>query len=651
MALNRRWTGVSRAAIVAAIFFGTLLMVAWAASSALAQNRIYWTNVSSNTITFANLDGSGGFGTLSTTGVTPNGPEGVAIDPAHNRIYWANHNANTISFANLSGGGAGTLNTSPATTTVNHPFGVAIDPINGRLYWANDNEFGGPGGISFANLDGSGGGGNLFTGSATVADPIGIMIDPSAGKVYWANWNAGTAMAGKISFAFLDGSGGGDLATVGATVTAPEGVAIDPATNRIYWANQFGNQISFANLNGIGGGNVTTTAGTVDDPSGVAIDVAAGRIYWANQGDGTIAFANLDGSGGGHLNITGSPSSNASMPALLEQPLAVNAPVVTGGLVATSQLACTTGVWGPDLYRSLLYQAPASFSFSWLKNGSPIPGANTSSLTATSSGDYQCRVAANNFAGSTTQTSAGFQVAASSSTNVSVTGSATGATASLKVTCQGIAGQRCSGPVAITAHEKKKGKKIVGVTARKRKSKTTTKQVTVASGSYNLPANQTVTVKVTLNHTGKQLLGHFKTLRSTLTLPGTSASPRTLTFRYAQIHVNRSLLVWHVFVHSYTTASSLIISPIPTGSTVQIACGGGGCPFSRHTSKPHGRQLSVTKLFGNHHLQPSATVKFTITASNHIGEVLTYALRALPMVPKPTIRCLVPGSKRAVKCG
>ena len=73
-------------------------------------------------------------------------------------------------------------------------------------------------------------------------------------------------------------------------------------------------------------------------------------------------------------------------------------------------------------------------------------------------------------------------------------------------------GTGCSGPIAITAHETKKGKKIVGVTARKRKPKTLMKQVSVASGSYSLPAGQTANVKVTLNHTGKQLLGQFKTL-------------------------------------------------------------------------------------------------------------------------------------------
>jgi DNA-binding beta-propeller fold protein YncE len=619
--------------------FCALLLGAWGAPGATAKDMIYWANYGTQAISFTNLDGTAGFGNVNIMGATPGGPDGVTIDPTTGKIYWANDSANKIGFANLNGTGAGDLSTGSAT--VSAPFGIAIDSTAGKIYWANS----GSNSISFANLDGSGGG-NLNTGTATVMEPTGVAVDPAAGKVYWANFTGN-----KISFAFLNNSGGGDLNTTGATVTNPEGVAIDNDTGRIYWADQGANKISFANLSGIGGGDVPTGTATVSTPSGVAIDPVAGKIYWANQGGGQISFANLNGSGGGDLNTTGDTSTNANGPALLEAPNGAGNPTVIGGSVAPTTLSCSQGNWAGDVFRSFLYQAPQTFSFAWLKNGSPIAGASSSSLTATSQGSYSCQVTAKNFAGSTTQTSPAFQVAPSNSTNVSVTGSAAGATASVTVSCHGVAGQSCSDPIVITAHEKKKGKRIVGVTARKRKSKTLIKQVTVASGSYSLPAGQTVKVRVTLNHTGKQLLGRFRTLRATLSLPATSASPQTLTFRYPLINVNRNLLNWHVFVHSYTTASSLIITPIPAGSTVQIACSGGGCPFSRHTAKPHGRQLSVTKLFGKHHLRPSATVKFTITAPNHIGEVLTYALRALPMLPKPTVRCLVPGSKRAVKCG
>ena len=46
-----------------------------------------------------------------------------------------------------------------------------------------------------------------------------------------------TTAMNKISFANLNGSGGGDLVTTGATVSSPTGAAVDPAAGRIYWAN------------------------------------------------------------------------------------------------------------------------------------------------------------------------------------------------------------------------------------------------------------------------------------------------------------------------------------------------------------------------------------------------------------------------------
>jgi hypothetical protein len=56
---------------------------------------------------------------------------------------------------------------------------------------------------------------------------FGLSIAPAASagdSVYWSNANPGK----RISFANLDGSGGGDLTTTGATVNAPTGVATTP---------------------------------------------------------------------------------------------------------------------------------------------------------------------------------------------------------------------------------------------------------------------------------------------------------------------------------------------------------------------------------------------------------------------------------------
>jgi len=212
---------------------------------------------------------------------------------AADRVYWANNTAG-ISFANLDGSGGGDLSTMGAS--LSNPDGLAIDPSTGKIYWAN-----GGGGISFANLDGSGGG-DLSTSGATVSSPEGVVVDPATGRIYWANGN------GKISYANLnDTGGGGDLNTLGATPNAPEGVAIDEVHGRIYWGNVNSNTISFANLDNSGGGNLTITGTRPNVPVGLAIDPTGGKIYWANSGGGTgsIGFANLDGGGGGILNTSG----------------------------------------------------------------------------------------------------------------------------------------------------------------------------------------------------------------------------------------------------------------------------------------------------------------------------------------------------------
>lgn len=385
------------------------------ASPALAADRIYWSSSSSsvNAISFTRLDGSGG-ADLATTGATLNGPYGVGLDPAAGRVYWANSTGNTISFASLDGsGGGGDLNTTGAT--VNTPSGLAVDHLGGRIYWANyDGQK-----ISFANLDGSGGA-DINTGAATMGSPVGVALDRGAGRIYWANSGAPT-----ISFANLDGSGGGDISIAGATPpTNGQGVVLDLAAGRIYWANTGGSalssRISYARLDGsAGGGDLPTGAATVAGSSGVALDSAAGRIYWAATN--TIAFAALDGSGGGDVNTSGATVTSANLPALLERPIGIAAPVITGGVSAGSTLSCPNGSWAADLVHELRYLAPASFAFQWSRDGAEIAGATSNSVVAGSPGAYACRVTATNEAGSASQASAAHSVLAAFGSRTLVT--------------------------------------------------------------------------------------------------------------------------------------------------------------------------------------------------------------------------------------
>src|SRR5215212_11702520 len=130
------------------------------------------------------------------------------------------------------------------------------------------------------------------------------VIAPAAfGKdtIYWGNFDNST-----ISFANLDGSGGGgQLNTTGATLAKPDGLALDPPTGTLFWANFTGTTLGYASLTGSGGGTLNTSGVMAAVPNGPATLPGARKIYWANNGNNSIAFANIGGGGGGLLNTAG----------------------------------------------------------------------------------------------------------------------------------------------------------------------------------------------------------------------------------------------------------------------------------------------------------------------------------------------------------
>ena len=184
-----------------------------------AAGKIYWSNYSGDEISYAGLDGSGG-GNIDTGQADVTAPHGVALDPAVGKIYWSNGD-DKISFASLDGSGGRDVSTTFAN--VDFPLGVALDSATQRLYWANED---GTTPISFANLN-SFGGGNLRTVGAPDDSPIGVALDPAAGRIYWANEGNGNASdKGEISYANVDGSGGGPLVLSVAEASAPQFVAL-----------------------------------------------------------------------------------------------------------------------------------------------------------------------------------------------------------------------------------------------------------------------------------------------------------------------------------------------------------------------------------------------------------------------------------------
>jgi hypothetical protein len=433
----------------------------------------------------------------------------VAAASAAGRVYWTD-NTNHISFAGLDGSGGGILSLSGGT--LNRPRGVAIDSAGGRIFWVNE-----AGGVFFANLDGSGGG-ELNTTGASFNEPFSPVIDPVARRIYWGNLHS-------ISYANLDGSGGGVLDTTGATTFGVEGVSVDRATGRIYWANIVASEISYANLDGSGGGgNLNVAGGNTEYPRGVAIDPSARRIYWAEEeSPGSISYADLGGAGGAVLPTAGGSSQYSRFPVLQGAPGGIGAPVLA---VIGGTLACSRGSWTADQPESLLYQAPSGFSYQWLHDGADVPGATASSYVPTALGAYACRVAAVNAAGTTTQTSNTLTVTPAPRPPLTM-GIATVAgrarvkhgKALLKMHCPAVG--ECHGVVKLVIGVKPK--RTAGSSAAKHR-----KQVVLGSRAFRIAAGSDKQVAVRLSDRGRQMLRDAPGHRLSVKLRGGGVKHRGL---------------------------------------------------------------------------------------------------------------------------
>ncbi|HUA48632.1 MAG TPA: beta-propeller fold lactonase family protein [Solirubrobacteraceae bacterium] len=376
-------------------------------SGASGAERLYWTNyMSSNTISYANADGSGGGGEVNTTGAAVAQPEGIAIDPDSGRIFWANTAGDSISYADLDGSGAGQLNTAEAM--VDTPAGLTVDPATNRVYWVNN----GTNTIAYANADGSGGAGELNTTGATFDDPAGLAVDPVGGRIYWANQDSNT-----ISYANLDGSGGGTLDTTGASADEPFALVVNPGDGRVYWTNLDGDTISYArtDIAGLGG----TLLSMLLHPLALAIDPVAGQVFWSD-GRG-LQTAGLDGTGGSIIPTAGAIEYSAQFLDVVAAPIAAGAPAITGGSTVGTRLSCSRGGWAPDYPGDFYYRSPFAYAYRWTLNGATIPGLTASTFTPAAGGSYACVVTGSNTAGSAAQVSAPFTVAPAPATSTGPT--------------------------------------------------------------------------------------------------------------------------------------------------------------------------------------------------------------------------------------
>ncbi len=157
----------------------------------------------------------------------------VAVNATH--IFWTNIYTNSIGRANLDGSGVNTA----FITGCSRPFGVAMNPTH--IFWTNYNGGTGIGTIGRAKLNGAGGATEInqsFISCVTKRGPAGLAINGT--YIFWSCRTDNT-----IARAKLDGS---EIKEDFITTLCYTPFAVDVNDSHIFWASAYSPFISKAKL-------------------------------------------------------------------------------------------------------------------------------------------------------------------------------------------------------------------------------------------------------------------------------------------------------------------------------------------------------------------------------------------------------------------
>ncbi|KAG8179495.1 hypothetical protein JTE90_027207 [Oedothorax gibbosus] len=156
-------------------------------------------------------------------------------DMNDNRVYWTDVSSRTISRAFMNGSFVEPV----IEFGLNYPEGMAVDWIGKNLYWADM----GLNRIEVSRLDGSSRRVILYQ---SMDDPRAIALDPAEGYIYWSDWGT-SEPNGRIERASLDGSYRKLLIS---KLGRPNGITIDYIERRVYWIDLDSKKIESSDLSG-----------------------------------------------------------------------------------------------------------------------------------------------------------------------------------------------------------------------------------------------------------------------------------------------------------------------------------------------------------------------------------------------------------------
>ncbi|KAF6104569.1 LDL receptor related protein 4 [Phyllostomus discolor] len=179
------------------------------------DDHVYWTDVSTDTISRAKWDGTGQEVVVDTS---LESPAGLAIDWVTNKLYWTDAGTDRIEVANTDG----SMRTVLIWENLDRPRDIVVEPMGGYMYWT---DWGSSPKIERAGMDASG---RQVIISSNLTWPNGLAIDYGSQRLYWADAGMKT-----IEFAGLDGSKRKVL--IGSELPHPFGLTL--YGERIYWTD------------------------------------------------------------------------------------------------------------------------------------------------------------------------------------------------------------------------------------------------------------------------------------------------------------------------------------------------------------------------------------------------------------------------------
>ncbi|XP_064634178.1 low-density lipoprotein receptor-related protein 4-like isoform X2 [Lineus longissimus] len=186
---------------------------------------IYWSDVTTDTISRARWDGTGQEVII---GTNLQSPDGLAVDWVGEKLYWTDAGTDRIEVSNLNG----SMRTVLIWENIDKPRDLIVDPLSGYMYWT---DWGKTPSIERAGMDGSD---RRVIVDSNLTWPNGLAIDYARQRLYWADGGEKT-----IEYSNLDGT----RRTILISTDLPHPFGLTLHEDKVYWTDWQSKQIEMAN--------------------------------------------------------------------------------------------------------------------------------------------------------------------------------------------------------------------------------------------------------------------------------------------------------------------------------------------------------------------------------------------------------------------